>query len=88
MCASELQSGFSSRRRAEDNIYIVREIIEKYDRENKTGCITFIEIEKPYDRVDRRILIIFVNYLGNSLKYISIIKDLYTENKSRYILGD
>ena len=88
MCASELQSGFSSRRRAEDNIYIVWEIIEKYDRENITGFITFIEIEKTYDRVDRRILIIFVNYLGNSLKYISIIKDLYTENKSRYILGD
>ena len=40
---SEEQNGFRSGRRGEDNLYIVREIIEKYNRENRTGFITFID---------------------------------------------
>ena len=85
---SEEQNGFRSGRRGEDNLYIVREIIEKYNRENRTGFITFLDIEKAYDRVDRRILIKFLKHIGIPSKYINIIKDLYTGTQSRYILGD
>ena len=39
--------GLSERNKREDNLCIVGEIIEKFDRENRMGFITFIDIEKP-----------------------------------------
>ena len=64
---SEEQNEFRSGRRREDNLYMVREVIEKYDRENRTGFITFIDIEKAYDRVDRTILILFFKPFRNTI---------------------
>ena len=85
---SDEQNGFRAGRRGEDNLYIVREIIEKYNREKKTGFITFLDIEKAYDRVNRSTLMQLLKHLGIPNKFINIIKDLYTGTESKYILGD
>ena len=40
---SDEQNGFRAGRRGEDNLYIVREVMEKYNREKKNGFISFLE---------------------------------------------
>ena len=52
----EEQNGFRMNRRGKDNVFIVREMIEKCNRESKQGCFAFLDIEKAYDRVNRQVL--------------------------------
>ena len=74
-CLSDEQNGLSARRMGEDNLCIVREIIKKINKENKTGFITFLDIEKAYSRVN---LVQLSKHLGIPNRFINIIKDLYT----------
>ena len=46
-----ISDGLRAGKRTEDSLYVVRKIIEKYNGENKTGLITFLNIEKSYERV-------------------------------------
>ena len=55
----EEQNGFRKYRRGEDNIYVIREIIDKHNRENVPLYLAFLDIEKAYDRVN-----------GETLEYI------------------
>ena len=74
---SEEQNGFRLDRRGEDNIFIVRELIEKCKRESKKGYFAFLDIEKAYDRVNREILCKVLNKCGMSQKMVNIIRSMY-----------
>jgi hypothetical protein len=43
------QNGFRYDRRAEDNVYVVNELIERMKRDGKKVYLAFLDIEKVYD---------------------------------------
>ena len=85
---SDEQNGFRMNRRGEDNIFIVRELIERCKRDNKRGYFAFLDIEKAYDRVNREILCNVLGKFGMSEKIVNIIKSMYANTRARYIMGD
>ena len=50
---AEVQSGFRRGRGCTDQIFIVRQICEKYLGKGKYLFFAFLDLEKAYDRVDR-----------------------------------
>ena len=49
----EVQGGFRRGRGCTDQIFIVRQICEKYLGKGKDVYFVFLDLEKAYDRVDR-----------------------------------
>ena len=84
----EEQNGFRSDRRGEDNLFVVREVIEKLRKRGKKGYIAFLDIEKAYDRVNRYKMCKILERVGVSDKFTSIIKSLYEHTRAKYSLGD
>ena len=84
----EEQNGFRKGRRGEDNIYIVKELIDKHNRLNHPLYIAFMDIEKAYDRVNRRTLNHILINLGFPQKISNIIRTMYRNTKSKFLLGD
>ena len=50
--------------------------------------LTFIDIEKAYDTVDRRTLFTLLEYTGVDSRVVQVIKALYKENNVEFTLGD
>ena len=50
---AEVQGGFRKGGGCTDQIFIVRQICEKYLGKGKDVCFAFLNLEKAYDRVDR-----------------------------------
>ena len=84
----EEQNGFRKDRRGEDNLYIIRELIDKNQKEKGTLYLAFLDIEKAYDKVNRHTLIQVLTSLGFHSKLCNIIKSMYTNTRARYIFGD
>ena len=74
---SENQFGFMFGRSTMEAIHLLRQLIERYRERNKDLHMVFIDLEKAYDRVPRDVLWWTMMEKGVSLKYISIIKDMY-----------
>jgi hypothetical protein len=74
---SENQFGFMPGRSTMEAIHLLRQLIERYSERNKDLHMVFIDLEKAYDRVPRDVLWWTMMKKGVSLKYISIIKDMY-----------
>ena len=50
----DVQGGFRKGRRTEDNLFIVERLIEMTRRRKVCLFVAFIDMEKAYDRVDRK----------------------------------
>ena len=85
---SDEQNGFRRNRRGEDNIFIVRELIERCKQRNERGYFAFLDIEKAYDRVNREILCKVLSKCGMSGKIVRIIRSMYVNTRAKYMLGD
>ena len=53
---SDEQNGFRRDRRGTDNLYLMREIIDKAKRDGKEVYCAFLDLEKAYDTVNRDIM--------------------------------
>lgn len=84
----EEQNGFRQDRRGEDNIYVIRELVEDFNRRNKCLYLAFLDIEKAYDKVNRQTLIYVLDKLGIPRKISNLVKGMYTNTKAKYIFGD
>ena len=83
----EEQNGFRADRRAEDNIFIVNEMIERKRRDKDKLYVCFLDIEKAYDRVIREIMWCVLVKIGLSEKIVNIIRSMYEDTKAIYRLG-
>ncbi|MPC22529.1 hypothetical protein E2C01_015546 [Portunus trituberculatus] len=50
----EEQNGFCVDRRAEDNMFVVNELIERKRKDGSKLYLGFLDIETVYDRVNKR----------------------------------
>ncbi|KAF2344229.1 Reverse transcriptase domain [Trinorchestia longiramus] len=84
----EEQNDFRRDRHCEDNLFVVSEIIERKKKENKKVYLAFLDIEKAYDRVDRRRLLDVQGNIGFIEKIVNMVKSLYENICAVYRLGD
>ena len=53
---NEMQFGFMPRKEAVDAIFIVKRIQEKYQNKNKKLYMCFVDMEKAFDRVPKKVM--------------------------------
>ena len=80
----EEQNGFRYDRRAEDNIFVVNELIGRMKRDGKKVYLAFLDIEKAYDRVDRELLCQTLGKIGMSEKCVRLVRSMYVNTRAKY----
>ena len=53
---NKMQFGFMSGKGIVDAIFIVRRMQEEYQKKNKKLCMYFVDMEKAFDRVPRKVM--------------------------------
>ena len=84
----EEQNGFRKGRSGLENVYIMKELIDRNKRNRKELYFGFLDIEKAYDSINRRKLTALLQHIGICEKIINIIKSMYTNNKMKFKLGN
>lgn len=84
----EEQNGFRKDRRGEDNIYVIRELIDIYRKRDKKLILAFLDIEKAYDKINRKTLRTVIEKLGIPTKICNLIMGMYRNTKAKFIFGD
>ena len=79
----EIQNGFRSGRGGDDNLLILRHVIEKSRAKGDKCFLSFIDLRKAYDRVWREGLWESLIKLGFSGKLLALIKALYVNTQQR-----
>ena len=80
----EEQNGFRKDRRGTKNLYILKEIIEKAGKENKQLYCMFLDIEKAYDIVNRKIMWELIERLGFDEHIRKILHSMYRNTIAKY----
>jgi hypothetical protein len=60
-----------------ETIFLIRQLMEKYREQRKDLHMTFIDLEKAYDKVTRNIIWWALQKHKISTKYITLIKNMY-----------
>ena len=86
----ESQSGFMPGRSTTDAIFILKQTIEQYREGQKDICVTFIDLEKAYDRVPREDICRTTRERLVPENYVKLVQDLYTgcRTKVRTVAGE
>ncbi|MFS7997302.1 putative RNA-directed DNA polymerase [Helianthus anomalus] len=84
------QFGFMPGRSTTEAIHILRRLMEKYREKKRDLHMVFIDLEKAYDSVPRRLIWDSLEIRGVSGKYIDLIRDMYVRTKTsvRAPVGD
>ena len=78
-----MQFGFVLGRGTTDAIFIIRQLQEKYIAANKPLYFAFVDLEKAFDRVPRKVLWWVLRSLGVEEWAVRVIQGMYTDVKSR-----
>jgi len=81
------ECGFQHRRSTTDNIFCIRQILEKKWGYNEAVHQLFIDCKKAYDSVRREVLYNILIEFGISMKLVRLIKMCLTEIYSRVRVG-
>ena len=86
----ESQFGFMPGRSTTDATFILKQTIEQYREGQKDICVTFIDLEKAYDRVPREEIWRTMRERLVPEKYVKLVQDMYTgcRTKVRTIAGE
>ena len=80
----EEQNGFRKDRRGTEHLYILKELIEKAGKENKQLYCMFLDIEKAYDTVNRKIMWKLIERLGFDEHIRKILQSMYRNTIANY----
>jgi len=86
------QNGFRIGRSCIDNVFIIKQVVEKRREFNLETHMAFLDLEKAFDRVNRNQLWQILNRRGIPYHLIEVIKSLYRNTSvqidtGRKILG-
>ena len=84
---AEVQSGFRRGRGCMDQIFIVRQICEKYLGKGKDMYFAFLDLEKVCDRVDRDAIWNVLRLCGIGGRLLRGVKSLYVGSKACVSVG-
>ena len=86
----ESQFGFMPGRSTTDATFILKQTIEQYREGQKDICVTFIDLEKAYDRVPREEIWRTMSERLVPEKYVKLVQDMYTgcRTKVRTVAGE
>lgn len=79
----EMQFGFVPGRGTSDAIFIVRQLQEKHIAANRTLYFAFVDLEKAFDRVPRKVLWWALRSLHVEEWAVRVIQGMYTNARSR-----
>lgn len=83
----EEQNGFRRGRGGIDNLYILKEIVERSIIQEKELYLTFLDLEKAYDTVNRGKLMLLLQHIGIDDKVRTVLKSMYNNNRVIFTLG-
>ena len=84
---AEVQGGFR-RERCADQIFIARQICEKYLGKGKDVYFAFLDLEKAYDKVDRDAMWNVLRLHGIGGRLLRGMKNLYVGSKACVRVGN
>lgn len=84
----EEQAGFTAGRSCSDNIFVLRQLIEKSQEMNQELHIAFVDLEQAYDSVPRSRLWAALREAGISEILIDAVRHLYQDDIYRVKLGN
>ena len=84
----EVQGGFRKGRGCTDQVFIVRQICEKYVAKGKNVYFAFMDLEKAYDRIDRDAMWNVLRLYGVGGRLLSAVKSLYAESRACVRVGN
>ena len=82
------QFGFVPRRGTADAIFVVRQLQEKYLAVNKRLYMAFVDIEKEFDRVPRKVIWSALRKLGVVEWIVRLVQGMYANVQSRVCVGE
>ena len=85
---AEVQSGFRGGRGSTDQIFIDRQIYEKYLRKSKDVYFAFLDLEKAYDRVDRDAMWNVLRLHGIGGRLLRGVRSFYVGSKACVRVGN
>ena len=78
-----MQFGFVPGRGTKNAIFIIRQLQEKYLAVNKPLYLAFVDLEKAFDRVPRKVIWWAMRKLGVDEWAIRVVQGMYKDAKSR-----
>ena len=85
---SEVQGGFRQGRGCVDQVFVVRQVCEKYLAKGKDVYWAFMDLEKAYDRVDREAMWDVLRLYGVGGKLLRAVKSFYIGSKACVRVGN
>ena len=82
-----MQFGFMAGRSTTDAIFIVRQLQEKYLAKSKDLWMAFVDLEKVFDRVLRKVVRWVPRYLSVDEWIVSLIKAMYEDASTKVRLN-
>ena len=82
------QFGFVPGRGTTDAIFVVRQLQEKYLAANKRLYMAFVDLEKAFDRVPRKVIWWGLRKLGVEEWIVRLVQGMYANARSRVRVGE
>ena len=82
------QFGFVPGRGTTDAIFVVRQLQEKYLAANKRLYMAFVDLEKVFDRVPRKVIWWVLRKLGVEEWIVRLVQWMYANARSRVRVGE
>ena len=85
---NDSQFGFVPDRGTTDAIFVVRQLQEKYLAVSKRLCRAFVDLEKAFDRVPRKVIWWALRKLGVDEWIVRLVQGMYANARSRVRVGE
>ena len=82
------QFGFVPGRGTADAIFVIRQLQEKYLAANKRLYMAYIDLEKAFDRVPRKVIWWALRKLGVDEWIVRLVQGMYSNARSRVHVGE